>query len=66
MKKISLINTLKKTFKTKKVNKKKSVKSLVKNKKSNTLSKTKKTKIVNKIKRVKTKKKSSKPAKSKK
>ena len=32
MKKISLINTLKKTFKTKKVNKKKSVKSLVKNK----------------------------------
>ena len=66
MKKISLINTLKKTFKTKKVNKKKSVKSLVKNKKSNTLSKTKKTKIVNKIKRVKTQKKSSKPAKSKK
>ncbi len=66
MKKISLINTLKKTFKTKKVNKKKSIKSLVKNKKSNTLSKTKKTKIVNKIKRVKTQKKSSKPAKSKK
>tara|TARA_B100000212_G_C27278258_1_gene491948 strand:- start:30 stop:878 length:849 start_codon:yes stop_codon:yes gene_type:complete len=61
-----LINTLKKTFKTKKVNKKKSIKSLVKNKKSNTLSKTKKTKIVNKIKRVKTQKKSSKPAKSKK
>ena len=66
MKKISLINTLKKTFKTKKVNKKKSIKSLVKNKKSNTLSKTKKTKIVNKIKRVKTQKKLSKPAKSKK
>ena len=66
MKKISLINTLKKTFKTKKVNKKKNIKSLVKNKKSKTLSKTKKTKIVNKVKKVTTQKKISKPAKSKK
>ncbi len=65
MKKISLISTLKKTFKNKKVSKKKNVKSLVKNKKSKTLSKTKKTKKVIKIKKVKTKTKSNSPIKSK-
>ena len=65
MKKISLINTLKKTIKTKKVKKKKSIKSLVKNKKPKTLSKTKKTKKVIKIKKVKTKTKSNSPIKSK-
>ena len=65
MKKISLINTLKKTFKNKKASKKKNVKSLVKNKKSKTLSKTKKTKKVIKIKKVKTKTKSNSPIKSK-
>ena len=65
MKKISLINTLKKTFKTKKVSKKKSIKSMAKNKKPKTLSKAKKTKIVTKIKKVKKQKKSHKPIKSK-
>ncbi len=65
MKKISLINTLKKTFKTKKVSKKKNVKSLIKNKKPKTLSKTKKTKIVKKINKVKNQKKSNSPIKSK-
>ena len=65
MKKISLINTLKKTFKTKKVSKKKSIKSMAKNKKLKTLSKAKKTKPVAKIKKVKTQKKSHKPIKPK-
>ena len=68
MKKISLINTLKKTFKTKKVRKKKSIKSLVKDKKSKILPKTKKVKKVrkvNKIKKIKTQKKSNNPIKSK-
>ena len=68
MKKISLINTLKKTFKTKKVRKKKNIKSLVKDKKSKTLPKTKKVKKVrkvNKIKKIKTQKKSNNPIKSK-
>ncbi len=65
MKKISLINTLKKTFKTKKVSKKKNVKSLIKNKKPKTLSKTKKTKIVKKINKVKNQKKTNSPIKSK-
>ena len=68
MKKISLINTLKKTFKTKKVRKKKSIKSLVKDKKSKILPKTKKVRkvrIVNKIKKIKTQKKSNNPIKSK-
>ena len=68
MKKISLINTLKKTFKTKKVRKKKSIKSLVKDKKSKILPKTKKAKKVrkvNKIKKIKTQKKSNNPIKSK-
>ena len=65
MKKISLINTLKKTFKTKKVKKKKIIKSLVKGKKLKILPKTKKVKKVNKIKKVKTQKKSNSPIKSK-
>ena len=68
MKKISLINTLKKTFKAKKVSKKKNIKSLVKNKKPKILSKSKKikkTKVVNKIKKVKTQKKPNSPIKSK-
>ena len=65
MKKISLINTLKKTFKTKKVKKKKIIKSLVKDKKLKILPKTKKVKKVNKIKKVKTQKKSNSPIKSK-
>ena len=68
MKKISLINTLKKTFKTKKVRKKKNIKSLVKDKKSKILPKTKKVKKVrkvNKIKKIKTQKKSNNPIKSK-
>ena len=68
MKKISLINTLKKTFKTKKVRKKKSIKSLVKDKKSKILTKTKKikkVKKVNKIKKIKTQKKSNNQIKSK-
>ena len=57
MKKISLINTLKKTFKAKKVSKKKKIKPLVKNKKPKTLSKSKKTKIVTKLKKTKIQKK---------
>ena len=65
MKKISLINTLKKTFKTKKVKKKRSIKSLVKDKKSKIIPKTKKVKKANKTKKVKTQKKSNSPIKSK-
>jgi len=65
MKKISLISTLKKTFKAKKVSKKKNIKSLVKNEKPKLSSKTKKTKKLNKIKKVKTQKKSNRPIKSK-
>ena len=65
MKKISLISTLKKTFKAKKVSKKKNIKSLVKNEKPKSSSKTKKTKKINKIKKVKTQKKSNRPIKSK-
>ena len=65
MKKISLINTLKKTFKTKKVKKKKIIKSLVKNKKPKVLPKTKKSKKVNKTKKVKSQKKINSPIKSK-
>ena len=57
MKKISLISTLKKTFKAKKVSKKKNIKPLVKNKKPKTLSKSKKTKIVTKLKKTKIQKK---------
>ncbi len=53
MKKISLINTLKKTFKTKKnVNKKKNPKQLTKSKKLKSTQKVKKTKIVTKQKKV--------------
>ena len=65
MKKISLISTLKKTFKAKKVSKKKNIKSLVKNEKPKSSSKTKKTKKINKVKKVKTQKKSNRPIKSK-
>ena len=65
MKKISLINTLKKTFKTKKVKKKKSIKSLVKEKKPKILSKTKKVKKANKTKKIKTQKNSNSTIKSK-
>ena len=65
MKKISLISTLKKTFKAKKVSKKKNIKSLVKNEKPKSSSKTKKTKKINKVKKVKTQKKSKRPIKSK-
>ncbi len=65
MKKISLINTLKKTFKAKKVSKKKNIKPLVKNKKPKTLSKSKKTKIVTKLKKTKIQKKSNTLIKSK-
>ena len=51
MKKISLINTLKKTFKTKKaVNKKKSSKAIVKSKKAKIINKGKKKKIIKKLK----------------
>ena len=58
MKKISLINTLKKTFKTKKnINKKKNPKQLTKSKKLNSTQKVKKTKIVTKQKKVKSQKK---------
>lgn len=61
MKKISLINTLKKTFKTKKTAiKKKNSKNLVKQKKTKTKSKLKKTKISEKIKQTKVRKKTSK------
>ncbi len=58
MKKISLINTLKKTFKTKKnINKKKNPKQLTKSKKLKSTQKVKKTKIVTKQKKVKSQKK---------
>ena len=58
MKKISLINTLKKTFKTKKnINKKKNQKQLTKSKKLKSTQKVKKTKIVTKQKKVKPQKK---------
>ena len=58
MKKISLINTLKKTFKTKKnINKKKNQKKLTKSKKLKSTQKVKKTKIVTKQKKVKPQKK---------
>ena len=61
MKKISLINTLKKTFKTNnKVKKKKTSKLIVKAKKTKAVSKPKKTKIVAKRKKVKVQKKISK------
>ena len=69
MKKISLINTLKKTFKTKKSNNKKNIKSLEKSKKTKklkTVTKLKNIKAVAKSKKVKTQKKVSKTAKSKK
>ena len=56
MKKISLINTLKKTFKTKK-----KVKKIIKTKKTKTVPKTIKIKTVSKIKKVKVQKKVSKP-----
>ena len=58
MKKISLINTLKKTFKTKKnINKKKNPKQLTKSKKLKSTQKVKKTKIVTKQKKIKLQKK---------
>ena len=58
MKKISLINTLKKTFKTKKnINKKKIPKQLTKSKKLKSTQKVKKTKIVTKQKKAKPQKK---------
>ena len=61
MKKISLINTLKKTFKTNKtIKKKKTTKLIVKAKKTKTVTKPKKTKIVAKSKKVKVQKKISK------
>ncbi len=66
MKKINLINTLKKTFKTKKATKKKNIKTLVKNKKSKKITKPKKIKPVSNLKKVKAQKKSTKPIKSKK
>ena len=69
MKKISLINTLKKTFKSKKLNKKKNIKSSEKNKKTKklkTVTKLKNVKTVAKSKDVKNKKKILKTVKSKK
>ena len=58
MKKISLINTLKKTFKTKKnINKKKNIKSEIKTKKLKSTQKVKKPKITTKQKKVKLQKK---------
>ena len=66
MKKINLINTLKKTFKTKKATKKKNIKTLVKNKKSKKITKPKKIKPVSNLKKVKAQKKSTKLIKSKK
>ena len=69
MKKISLINTLKKTFKKKKsINKKKSLKSLPKAKKAKTINKTKKVNIDKKQKKTTTQKKiiRSKPVKTEK
>ena len=68
MKKISLINTLKKTFKTKKTNKKKNIKTLDKNKKIKKVkndTKLKKVKTVAKLKKVKTQKKITKIIKTK-
>ena len=62
MKKISLINTLKKTFKTKTIDKKKkSKKKVVSPKKGKIIKKIKKTKVNNKLKKVKTIKKNIKP-----
>ena len=62
MKKISLINTLKKTFKTKTIDKKKkSKKKVVSPKKEKIIKKIKKTKVNNKLKKVKTIKKNIKP-----
>jgi len=61
MKKISLINTLKKTFKTKKINtRKKKTKELVKQKNTKLIVKQKKKKIINKVKKIKPKKKTTK------
>jgi len=61
MKKISLINTLKKTFKTKKTNtRKKKTKELVKQKNTKLIVKQKKKKIINKVKKIKSKKKTTK------
>ena len=61
MKKISLINTLKKTFKTKKTNtRKKKTKELVKQKNTKLIVKQKKKKIINKVKKIKPQKKTTK------
>ena len=61
MKKISLINTLKKTFKTKKTNTgKKKTKEVVKQKKTKLIVKQKKKKIINKVKKIKPQKKTTK------
>ena len=61
MKKISLINTLKKTFKTKKTNTgKKKTKEIVKQKKTKLIVRQKKKKIINKVKKIKPKKKTTK------
>ena len=61
MKKISLINTLKKTFKTKKTNtRKKKTKELVKQKNTKLIIKQKKKKIINKEKKIKSNKKTTK------
>ena len=65
MKKISLINTLKKTFKTKKTSKKTNNKRLIKNKKVKPPTKIKKVKLPTKEKKTKTHKKSSKLVKTK-
>ena len=61
MKKISLINTLKKTFKTKKTKTgKKKTKEVVKQKKTKLIVRQKKKKIINKVKKIKPKKKTTK------
>ena len=65
MKKISLINTLKKTFKTKKTSKKTNNKRLIKDKKVKPPTKIKKVKLPTKEKKTKTHKKSSKLVKTK-
>ena len=65
MKKINLINTLKKTFKSQKKNKKKKIKTLPKTKKIKTLPKTKKIKVVTKSKKIKGQKKPAKLVKTK-
>ena len=57
MKKISLISTLKKTFKTKKVSKKKKIKTINKPKKIKNVVKVKKSKIIDKVKKTKIQKK---------